>query len=86
MHSSYSWHFSTWKTKILHIKGLKCIPSNGRVAAKPDLHMARQAIVHNQAVRHLHPVGLHGVPSPIVVVSYLGVIEVGHLKIRQRRS
>ena len=60
-------------------QGLKCIASNGRVADNPDLHMARQAIVHNQAVRHLHPVGLHGVPRPIVVVSYLRVIKVGHL-------
>lgn len=43
------------------------------------LHLVCQAIVHNKTVRHLHSMRFHGVPCPIVVVSYLWIIEVSHL-------
>lgn len=48
-------------------------------AVAPHLHLAGQAIMHNQAVSHLDPVGLHGVSSPIVVVPNVRIIEVCHL-------
>lgn len=36
------------------------------------LHLAVQAVVHDQVVGHAHAVRLHGVPLPVVVIPDLG--------------
>ena len=43
------------------------------------LHHVEEAVVEDQALGHAQPVGLHGVPGPVVVASDLRIIEVGHL-------
>ena len=43
------------------------------------LHLVVQPIVQDEVVRHPNPVWLHGMASPIVIASKLGVIEVGNL-------
>lgn len=43
------------------------------------LHVVAESIAHNKAVRHSDPVGLHGVPVPIVEVPNLRIIVVRYL-------
>ena len=43
-----------------------------------DLHLPVEAVVEEKVVRHPHPVGLHGVALPIVVVPDITVVVVTH--------
>ena len=45
----------------------------------PYIHLVGKAIMHNKAMSHLNPVGLHGVSCPVIVVPNLRIIEIGHL-------
>lgn len=50
-----------------------------------DLHVAEEAVVCEEGVRHPDPVRLHRVALPVVVVPDLRVVEVAHLPIRRVR-
>ena len=42
-----------------------------------DLHLAVQAVIHDEVVRHANAVRLHGVPLPVVIVADLGCFGEG---------
>ena len=43
-----------------------------------NFHLFIEAIVHDQAVGHSYPMGLHGMPSDIGIVADVRIIEIGH--------
>ena len=54
--------------------------SSAAIVSRTHLHLPVEPVVEDQVVGHADAVGLHGVAWPVVVVSDLAVIVVGHLE------
>ncbi len=50
----------------------------GDVTGAEYFHASVEAVVHDEVVRHTNAMRFHGMALAIVVVSYLGVVEVGN--------
>ena len=48
------------------------------MARAKDFHLAVETIVYDKVVCHADTMGFHGMPLPIMVVTYFSVVEVRH--------